>query len=221
MFVFEISTSKILSSSPTVVQPIPLSNSIIVFFLLTLINQNNRSSNQITGPMLNTICLSPKTAVTVTSPVCPTPSSAAFCRPTKGQAHHWLLSLNWRLFHLFISSFLPSFSCSPLFWLIIPPSQKKPPPACRRRFLAVYSPSLSLPIPKGCRKTALEVTKATIKTEVVHSILSLKSLQRVSTVHTISYKKHEIILLLVACMQLSWFISDLWVPPPMFQPLST
>lgn len=153
--------------------------------------------------MLNAICLSPKTAVTVRSPVCPTASSAAFCRPTKGQAHHWLLSLNWRLFHLFISSFLPSFSCSPLFWLIIPPSQKKPPPACRRRFLAVYSQSLSLPIPKGCRETALEATKATIKTEVVHSIVSLTSLQRVSTMHIFSYKKHEIILLLVACMQLS------------------
>lgn len=105
-----------------------------------------------------------------------TPSSAAVCSPTEGQAHHCLLSLNWRLFHLFISSFLPSFSHGHLFWLIIPPLQKKKqPPACRRRFFAIYSQNLLLPIPEGCRKAALEAAKATTKTEVVHSIVSLKS----------------------------------------------
>lgn len=105
--------------------------------LQTLINQNNCFSYQITGSSLNTIGLVPKNFSTVKSPACLTPSSAASRRPTKGQAHHWLLSLNRRLFHLSISSFLPSFSHSPLFWLIIPPSQKKPPPACRRHFLTV------------------------------------------------------------------------------------
>lgn len=58
--------------------------SITAFFLQTLINWNNRFSNQISGFMLNAICFSPKTAVTVVSPVCPTPSSTAFLQAQCG-----------------------------------------------------------------------------------------------------------------------------------------
>lgn len=150
--------------------------------------------------MLNAIYFSPKTAVTVVSPASLAPSFTAFCRPSQGQAHHWLLSLNWRLFHLFISAFLPSLSRSPLRWLIIPPLQKKPPPVCRRGFYCCLFPQSLAPHPRGLQETAL---KATTKTEEVHSIVSSILAKSLYNAYIFRQGNMNYFILLTACIQLS------------------
>lgn len=175
----------------------------LCFFWLTVINQNNHFSNQITGFILNATSFSQKTAVTVRNSVCLTSFSAAFCRPSNSQAHQWMLSLNFLLFHLFISLFLPSLSSSPLFWLIIPPLQKK----LALAFFSLFSQS--------SQKAAGKQWKATMKTEEGYSSIN-SCKESLKCIHCSQRKTYIILTLQKAFKVISWFITY-QVPRPMFQ----
>lgn len=144
-------------------------------FCVFLINYSNHFGNQVIGSMLNT-----KTAMTV----CPVDSFHCCRLQTHREPALFELEALSSLYFL-----LPSLLFTQPSLLINYSSfaEKKQPPACRRHFFAIYSQNLLLLIPEGCRKTALEDAEATIKTEVVHSMVSLKSTARVPSMHQFSY----------------------------------
>lgn len=124
--------------------------------------------------MLNAICVSPKSRDS-SKPCLSASFLPAFCRPSKGRGSSLIALFELKaLSSLYFT--LPSLLFMQPSLLINYSSlaEKKPPPACRRGCFAVYSPSLSLLVPEGCRETAPEATKASTKTEAIHCMVSLK-----------------------------------------------